>query len=123
MMRENRYKAIQQASTATRYALVLGTLGRQGSVNVLEVWEILMITSFIHCLLMIRKIKKGRLNILLCKRIFMLNQYAFRADCYQMFLQFQTIKKSLVDAGKNVIVVLLSELFPEKLKLFQDIEV
>ena len=37
LMRENRYNAIQQASSAQRFAVVLGTLGRQGSVNVLEV--------------------------------------------------------------------------------------
>lgn len=36
-MRENRQEAIEQASKAQVFGIVLGTLGRQGSLIVLEV--------------------------------------------------------------------------------------
>ncbi|EDQ89968.1 uncharacterized protein MONBRDRAFT_16819 [Monosiga brevicollis MX1] len=67
-MHQNRQHAIETARQATRFGIVLGTLGRQGSPAVLE-----------------------------------------------------SLKKLLRDAGKDFIVVLLSEIFPSKLALFEDV--
>lgn len=68
-MRLMRKNAVNKASGAQRFGLILGTLGHQGSPKVLEQL-------------------KTRMNL----------------------------------AGKTVINVLLSEIFPQKLKLFEDIE-
>ena len=68
-MREVRREAILMASRASRFGLILGTLGRQGSPAVLT-----------H------------------------------------------LKRRLEEAGKPYIVVLLSEIFPAKLNLFEDID-
>ena len=68
-MRETRRAAIVKASKASKYGLILGTLGRQGSPSVLT-----------H------------------------------------------LKQRLEEAGRSYSVVLLSEIFPAKLNLFEDID-
>ncbi|GAB0086289.1 2-(3-amino-3-carboxypropyl)histidine synthase subunit 1 [Sergentomyia squamirostris] len=68
-MREIRLHAIEEARTARRFGLILGTLGRQGSTKVLE------------------------------------------------YLQ-----KRLKQLGKEAVIILLSEIFPNKLKLFKDVD-
>ena len=68
-MRETRREAIVKASKASKYGLILGTLGRQGSPSVLT-----------H------------------------------------------LKQRLEEAGRSYSVVLLSEIFPAKLNLFEDID-
>ncbi|PVD31728.1 hypothetical protein C0Q70_07146 [Pomacea canaliculata] len=69
-MKANRQAAIAVASQAKRIGLVLGTLGRQGSPQVLE-----------------------------------------------------TMKEQIIASGKECVTVLLSEVFPDKMKLFQDVDV
>ncbi|EDO35280.1 predicted protein [Nematostella vectensis] len=68
-MHEARQTAIKQASLASKYGLILGTLGRQGSPKVL-----------------------------------------------------QTLEKQLQSLNMDYIIVLLSEVFPDKLKLFKDVD-
>jgi 2-(3-amino-3-carboxypropyl)histidine synthase len=68
-MTEMRRAAIEEASKAKRFGLILGTLGRQGNLKVLEELE--------------------------CK---------------------------IKNAGKDCVTVLLSEIFPEKLMLFSDVD-
>lgn len=70
MMRANRKRAIDISRSATKYGIILGTLGRQGSVKVLE-----------H------------------------------------------IEKRIRSKGKEVVTILLSEIFPHKIELFRDIDV
>lgn len=69
LMQTTRRAAISKASTAKRFGLILGTLGRQGSPKILEY-----------------------------------------------------LKETMTKAGKSFIVVLLSEIFPEKLKLFSGVD-
>lgn len=68
-MRATRQKFIGQASKAQCFGLILGTLGRQGSIKVLE-----------H------------------------------------------LKHQICDSGKQYIIVLLSEIFPEKLSCFNNVD-
>ncbi|CAH1801706.1 unnamed protein product [Owenia fusiformis] len=68
-MKENRQKAIQEATVATKFGLVLGTLGRQGSPKVLS-----------------------------------------------------NLEQQLKANGKDYIIVLLSEIFPDKLARFDDVD-
>ena len=68
-MQKVRKEAIVQASTAKKFGLILGSLGRQGSPNVLN-----------------------------------------------------NLKQTMDRIGMEYIVVLLSEIFPEKLKLFDDVD-
>lgn len=69
LMMSTRRGAILKASTAEKFGVILGTLGRQGSPKILEY-----------------------------------------------------LKETMSKAGKGFIVVLLSEIFPEKLKLFDDVD-
>lgn len=69
LMMATRREAILKASTAKKFGVILGTLGRQGSPKILEY-----------------------------------------------------LKQTLSKAGKSFVVVLLSEIFPEKLKLFSDVD-
>lgn len=69
MMQQTRRDSIMEASTAKRFGLILGTLGRQGSPKILDF-----------------------------------------------------LKDSMAQLGISYIVVLLSEIFPEKLKLFKDVD-
>jgi 2-(3-amino-3-carboxypropyl)histidine synthase len=69
LMMSTRRGAIMKASSAKKFGLILGTLGRQGSPKILE-----------------------------------------------------QLRETLSKAGKDFIVVLLSEIFPEKLKLFSDVD-
>ncbi len=69
LMQKNRKDAILQASTANKFGLILGTLGRQGSPKIMEF-----------------------------------------------------LKDSLTKAGIGYVTVLLSEIFPEKLKLFDEVD-
>lgn len=69
LMLKTRHDAILKASTAKKFGLILGTLGRQGSPKIME-----------H------------------------------------------LKECMTKSGKNYLVVLLSEIFPEKLKLFGDVD-
>lgn len=68
LMRKFRSEAICEASTTPRFGLILGTLGRQGSLKVLE-----------------------------------------------------NIQRNLIAHKKESVIVLLSEIFPEKLKLFPSV--
>lgn len=68
-MRKIRFQAIEKSKSSTRFGLILGTLGRQGSTKVLDY-----------------------------------------------------LRERLEKCGKKVTVILLSEIFPDKLKLFKDIE-
>lgn len=68
-MHRTRRAAIEKASSAKTFGLILGTLGRQGSVTVLE-----------------------------------------------------EIEEALLAAGREYIIVLLSEVFPGKLSLFTDVD-
>eukprot|EP00111_Clytia_hemisphaerica_P016390 TCONS_00048525-protein len=68
-MLRNRKRAIETASKAQTFGLILGTLGRQGSPKVLE-----------------------------------------------------SLEEKLTAAGKKFVIVLLSEIFPGKLKLFEEID-
>ncbi|XP_035792588.1 2-(3-amino-3-carboxypropyl)histidine synthase subunit 1-like [Anopheles albimanus] len=68
-MRRNRKQAIDQARDATRFGLILGTLGRQGSTKVLE-----------H------------------------------------------LQRRLEHHGRKAVVILLSEIFPDKLALMDDVD-
>ena len=68
-MQKVRREAVVQASAAKKWGLVLGSLGRQGSPNVLD-----------------------------------------------------NLKETMDRIGKEYVVVLLSEIFPEKLKLFDDVD-
>ena len=69
LMMTTRREAILKASTAKKFGVILGTLGRQGSPKILEY-----------------------------------------------------LKETMSKASKSFIVVLLSEIFPEKLKLFSDVD-
>ena len=69
LMRKTRRSAISEASSAKRFGLILGTLGRQGSPKILEY-----------------------------------------------------LKQEMDKAGVSYFVVLLSEIFPGKLKLFGDVD-
>lgn len=68
-MRESRKGAIDRAKNADRFGMVLGTLGRQGNLNVLK-----------------------------------------------------TLQNRITNLGKEVVVILLSEIFPDKIRLFTDID-
>eukprot|EP00049_Salpingoeca_infusionum_P022648 m.7986 g.7986 ORF g.7986 m.7986 type:complete len:474 (+) comp5307_c0_seq2:146-1567(+) len=68
-MRANRQRAIKTATSAKKFGIILGTLGRQGSVGVLT-----------------------------------------------------NLKAQLQAKGKDYVVVLLSEIFPDKLKLMSDVQ-
>lgn len=68
-MLKTRHEAIQRAVKTDKYALVLSTLGRQGSLNVLK-----------------------------------------------------TLQNRIEALGKENVVILLSEIFPDKIKLFKDVE-
>lgn len=69
LMLSTRRDAILKASTAKKFGLILGTLGRQGSPKIME-----------H------------------------------------------LKETMTKAGRSFIVVLLSEIFPQKLELFGDVD-
>eukprot|EP00794_Sanderia_malayensis_P014245 gene14245-15730_t len=69
VMHASRQKSIKQASTANNYGIILGSLGRQGSPNIL-----------------------------------------------------QSIQDKLTALNKNYFVILLSEIFPDKLKLIPDVD-
>lgn len=68
-MQQARRNAITKASSAKKFGLILGTLGRQGSPKIMEY-----------------------------------------------------LKESMTKVGITYIIVLLSEIFPEKLKLFEDVD-
>lgn len=68
-MLENRLTAIKYAKNIRRFGLILGTLGRQGNLNVLKNFE-------------------NKINLL----------------------------------GKENVIILLSEIFPDKIKLFKNID-
>lgn len=68
-MLKTRYEAIQRAAKTDKYALILGTLGRQGNPNVLK-----------------------------------------------------TLQNRIEALGKENVVILLSEIFPDKIKLFKGID-
>ncbi len=68
-MHANRQKAIKEATNAKNYGLILGSLGRQGSPNIL-----------------------------------------------------QAVEDKLKALNKNYITILLSEIFPDKLKLIPDVD-
>lgn len=68
-MLKTRHEAIQRATKTDKYALILGTLGRQGSPNVLR-----------------------------------------------------TLRNRIETLGKEHVVILLSEIFPDKIKLFKGID-
>lgn len=68
-MLENRLTAIKYAKNIKRFGLILGTLGRQGNLNVLKNFE-------------------NKINLL----------------------------------GKENVIILLSEIFPDKIKLFKNID-
>lgn len=68
-MLKTRHEAIQHAVETDKYALVLSTLGRQGSLNVLR-----------------------------------------------------TLQNRIEALGKENVVILLSEIFPDKIKLFKDVD-
>lgn len=68
-MLQTRYEAIQRAVGIDKYALILGTLGRQGSPKVLK-----------------------------------------------------TLQNRIEALGKENVVILLSEIFPDKIKLFKGVD-
>nr|XP_012235566.1 PREDICTED: diphthamide biosynthesis protein 1 [Linepithema humile] len=68
-MLKTRHEAIQQAMKTDKYAFILGTLGRQGSPNVLR-----------------------------------------------------TLRNGMEALGKDAVVILLSEIFPDKIKLFKGVD-
>ena len=35
---------------------------------------------------------------------------------------FQHLQEKITDSGRNYVLVMLSEIFPEKLKMFQDVD-
>jgi len=68
-MLKTRHEAIQRAIGIDKYGLVLGTLGRQGSLKV-----------------------------------------------------FKTLQNKIEALGKECVIILLSEIFPDKIKLFEGID-
>ncbi len=68
-MQATRKRAISLASKANRIGIILGTLGRQGNLKILE-----------------------------------------------------QLKTRIVDSGKDYVIVLLSEIFPDKLRLFEGVD-
>lgn len=68
-MKKNRFSSIERAKSAKTFGLICSTLGRQGSVKILE-----------------------------------------------------NLKSSLLRQTKDAVVILMSEIFPQKLKLFSNID-